>query len=266
MRRAKQKGFSLIELMVALLLGTLITAAAVQMFITNQRSFRLQQTMSEVQETGRFAAEIMAKELRVAGLTRADGTQSAGVIVQSGFEGGAGATSNDQLRFQYFGTMDCEGDLYTGSEDDALIENRYSVTSDGDLVCVGMIDANNDGSFTGGEVDTDSVTLVSNVDSFQVQYGVDRPMTAGATADDGIPYAGNYLRADQLSVGELVVSVRIGILVRASRDSDLQTETPRGFTVLDQVLKGGVAPLDAQAVRRLFIRTIKLRNYRWDSV
>ena len=48
MMRSKQRGFSLVELMVALLLGTLITAAAVQMFITNQRSFRLQQTMSEV--------------------------------------------------------------------------------------------------------------------------------------------------------------------------------------------------------------------------
>ena len=256
MMRSKQRGFSLVELMVALLLGTLITAAAVQMFITNQRSFRLQQTMSEVQETGRFAAELISKELRMAGLTRADGTESGGVIV----------ASNDELRFRFFGTMDCEGDQYTGANDDALIENRYSVNADGDLVCVGLIDANDDMAFSGGEVDTDGVTLVSNVDSFQVQYGVDRAMTAGATADDGVPYAGNYRRADQVTAGDLVVSVRIGLLVRASRDSDVQSETPRGFTVLDNELSGGTAPLDVQAVRRLFIRTIKLRNYRWDSV
>jgi prepilin-type N-terminal cleavage/methylation domain-containing protein len=90
MMGSKQRGFSLVELMVALLLGTLITAAAVQMFITNQRSFRLQQTMSEVQETGRFAAELISKELRMAGLTRADGTESGGVIVASGYEGQEG--------------------------------------------------------------------------------------------------------------------------------------------------------------------------------
>jgi type IV pilus assembly protein PilW len=266
MMGSKQRGFSLVELMVALLLGTLITAAAVQMFITNQRSFRLQQTMSEVQETGRFAAELISKELRMAGLTRADGTESGGVMVASSYEGGTGATDNDELRFRFFGTMDCEGDQYTGANDDALIENRYSVNADGDLVCVGLIDANDDMAFSGGEVDTDGVTLVSNVDSFQVQYGVDRAMTAGATADDGVPYAGNYRRADQVTAGDLVVSVRIGLLVRASRDSDVQSETPRGFTVLDNELSGGTAPLDVQAVRRLFIRTIKLRNYRWDSV
>lgn len=260
---SKQNGFSLVELMVALLLGTLIIGAATQLFLTNQRSFQLQQNMSEVQETGRFAVEMLSRELRMAGLTRPDGTESGGPVVAASYEGGAGATANDQLRFRFYGTVDCQGDSYSGASDDALIENRYSVV-DGNLICSGLIDQNDDGAV---DADATSVTLVSNVSSFQVLYGVDREMTAGAGAADGIPFAGRYLTASQVNTAtDEIVSVRIGLLVRATRDSDEQAGTPRGFTVLDKTLNGGVAPLDVQAVRRLFVRTIKLRNYRWDSV
>lgn len=258
----KQRGFSLVELMVALLLGTIIIGAATQLFLTNQRSFQLQQNMSEVQETGRFAVEILSRELRMAGLTRPDGTESGGLIAAAAFEGGAGAMANDQLRFRFFGTTDCQGDTYTGAGDDTLIENRYSVVN-GNLICTGLIDQDNNGAV---DADATSVTLVSNVSSFQVLYGVDREMVAGAGAEDGIPFAGRYLRANQVAVTDQVVSVRIGLLVRAAQDSNEQAGTPRGFTVLDKVLAGGAAPLDTQAVRRLFVRTIKLRNYRWDSV
>ena len=50
----KDKGFSLVELMVAMLLGLLITGAALQLFLANQQSFALQQTLSRVQENGQL--------------------------------------------------------------------------------------------------------------------------------------------------------------------------------------------------------------------
>lgn len=259
----QQYGFSLFELLVVLLLGTLIVGAAGQLLLTNHRAFQLQQNMSEVQETGRFAVEMIVRDLRVAGLLREDGADPGGPLVQDAYEGGTAATANDQLRFRFYGNMDCQGDTYTGT-DATLIENRYSVV-DGNLICTGLIDQANDGAV---DADNTSVTLVSNVSSFQVLYGVDRQMTAGEGAVDGIPFAGRYLKANEVdfAAGDQVVSVRIGLLVRATRDSDEQAGTPRGFTVLDKTLVGDAAPLDVQAVRRLFVRTVKLRNYRWDSV
>lgn len=259
----QQQGFSLFELMVTLLLGTLIIGAAGQMLLTNQRAFQLQQNMSEVQETGRFAVEMMAADLRMAGLFREDGSDPGSLMIDDAFEGGTAATANDQLRFRFYGDMDCQGDTFSGVGN-TLIENRYSVV-DGNLICTGLIDQGNDGAV---DADATSVTLVNNVSSFQVLYGVDRQMTAGAGAVDGIPFAGRYLRADQVSfaAGDQIVSVRIGLLVRSTRDSDEQAGTPRSFTVLDKALTGGESPLDVQAVRRLFVRTVKLRNYRWDSV
>ena len=64
----KSKGFSLVELMVAMLLGLLITGAALQLFLANQQSFALQQTLSRVQEDGQLFVRYLREDLRRAGL------------------------------------------------------------------------------------------------------------------------------------------------------------------------------------------------------
>ena len=66
----KNKGFSLVELMVAMLLGLLITGAALQLFLANQQSFALQQTLSRVQENGQLFVRFLVSDLRRAGLER----------------------------------------------------------------------------------------------------------------------------------------------------------------------------------------------------
>ncbi|HEX6592475.1 MAG TPA: prepilin-type N-terminal cleavage/methylation domain-containing protein, partial [Moraxellaceae bacterium] len=47
-RLQPQQGFSLVELMVAMALGLLLSAAAIQMFLTSQQSMNVQQGTSEV--------------------------------------------------------------------------------------------------------------------------------------------------------------------------------------------------------------------------
>ena len=64
----KQHGFSLVELMVAMVLGLIITAAATQLFIANQQSFVLQQTLARVQEDGQLFVRFLVGDLRRAGL------------------------------------------------------------------------------------------------------------------------------------------------------------------------------------------------------
>ena len=49
-----QQGYTLIELMVALVLGLLISAAAIQLFITSQNTFSLQQGGADVQDSSIF--------------------------------------------------------------------------------------------------------------------------------------------------------------------------------------------------------------------
>ncbi len=61
-----QAGYTLIELMVALLLGLLITAAAIQLFTGGLLSARLQEANGQIQDSGLFGLEYMARDVRLA--------------------------------------------------------------------------------------------------------------------------------------------------------------------------------------------------------
>ncbi|MDO5610327.1 MAG: prepilin-type N-terminal cleavage/methylation domain-containing protein [Pseudomonadota bacterium] len=63
----RSSGFTLIELMVALLLGLLVLAAALGLFLTNQRTYRATENLSRVQENARAAFELLAADIRAAG-------------------------------------------------------------------------------------------------------------------------------------------------------------------------------------------------------
>ena len=62
-----ESGFTLIELMVALLVGLLISAAIVKVYVDTTRVYRWQGALSQVQENGRFAAEFLRRDVRLAG-------------------------------------------------------------------------------------------------------------------------------------------------------------------------------------------------------
>ena len=70
--RRYTRGFSLVELMVAMVLGLLLTAAAVSLFSTNQRTFQLQQTMGQLQEQGQLAMRFINQDVRRLGLVKDD--------------------------------------------------------------------------------------------------------------------------------------------------------------------------------------------------
>lgn len=64
-----QRGVSLIELMVGLLLGLLLTAAVGQVYLANKFTFNSQTQNGLLQDAGRFALHRMARDARLAGLT-----------------------------------------------------------------------------------------------------------------------------------------------------------------------------------------------------
>ena len=68
-RPAPARGFSLIELMIALLIGLLVVSAAGSLFISNKRTYNATETLGRIQENGRVAFELMARDVREAGGT-----------------------------------------------------------------------------------------------------------------------------------------------------------------------------------------------------
>ena len=62
-----QQGFSVVELMIALVLGLVLMGGAIQVFISSKKSYNLNEEMSWIQENARFAVTFMAEDLRMAG-------------------------------------------------------------------------------------------------------------------------------------------------------------------------------------------------------
>ncbi len=65
----RQRGLSLVEIMVALLLGAVITVGIVQMFTANRATYQINMGQARMQENGRFGMEFLASAIRNAGYT-----------------------------------------------------------------------------------------------------------------------------------------------------------------------------------------------------
>ena len=61
------RGFSLVELMVALLIGLIISIGVVQIFGATRATYQLDESLARAQENGRFAMEFLQQDIRHAG-------------------------------------------------------------------------------------------------------------------------------------------------------------------------------------------------------
>lgn len=67
MKRLINQGFSIIEFMVALTLGTLLIASAGAVYLSNKSTYVMQEGLARLQENGRYANFLLSRELRMAG-------------------------------------------------------------------------------------------------------------------------------------------------------------------------------------------------------
>lgn len=229
---AQQRGFTLVELMVAMLIGLILTLAALQVFLTNQRTFALQQALTELNEDGQLAIRYMVADIRRAG----QGDDVLGAVepvwLEQASDGGSG---NDTLAIQYWGLDTCTGEQFV---DPTEVQSIYSISNTGELQCT-----------SNGE----TAGLLTGVESFQVLYGID-------TADDGELGPIQYVNAGSLDEDSIVVAIRVGLLL--SSDSFNQGEaTARNYWVLDQQ-----ASTNDALLRRVYSTSVQLRNYDWEAV
>lgn len=63
---ARQRGMSLVELMVAIVISLLLVGGTIQIFASNKQTYRVQEAMSRLQENGRFAMEFLKRDIRMA--------------------------------------------------------------------------------------------------------------------------------------------------------------------------------------------------------
>jgi len=65
--KSPQTGFTLIELMIAMLLGAFLTGGIMQIFLGSRQTYRMQENLSRLQENGRFAMDFITRDNRMMG-------------------------------------------------------------------------------------------------------------------------------------------------------------------------------------------------------
>lgn len=244
-------GFTLVELLVAMILGLGLMAGVIQIFISTQNTYRMEEGLARIQENGRFSLDLIITQLRMAGYpynlsqglnpfawnASTDITANATPYARQPIENDA--NGNDELVFQYLAetgqTRNCLGEQ-PGSN--ILIQNRYYVDGNNTLRCT-----------TNGGSDQ---PLVENVESFQVLYGVDTTATADGLPDTWVNAAG--VTAAQWR--DRVVAARIALLINTGGNvaDSLDKQT---YQLLDA---STIAAADDLQRRRVFTGTVVLRN------
>jgi type IV pilus assembly protein PilW len=275
----KQSGFSLIELMISLTLGLILSAAVVQVMVSNNSTERLNRSIASAQENGRFIIARLRNDLIMTGrydMLRPELNKDVDIVVESSFvqnnpipvigdfsnaltkgvAEGAGIGS-DTLVVALQATKDCRGESHGYDEainEEFLVVNEYFLDGTS-LKCQGF-----DGRVLRGlkvkpvDVEDSAYTLLDDVISFQVQYGI----TDDLVSKDNSARPVKFIDADTLSAekaaGSLVVAIRIALLVKA--DSDVIISPVPKFKLLNEE---PIQPSEKRLYKQ-FETTITLRN------
>ena len=108
MKKMDQSGFTLIELMIALTLGLILVAVAIQLFVSSQVNYRIQISASSLQDSGVFGINYVTKNIRLANHGNAgamnDELLYGGIILSNQNSGTANPLADGNLKGLKVGT------------------------------------------------------------------------------------------------------------------------------------------------------------------
>ncbi len=182
-----QRGVTLVELMIAMLLGLFLVGGVLLLFDRTKQTYRYQNGLAQVAEQGRFAIIFLTQSLRVAGFP-GDNIPPGNKI-----EGLDGLTDTVTVRLR--DDLDCR-DVATAG----VAVNRFRINA-GNLECSG------DGIIWD--------VYVQNVEDMQILYGEDLDA-------DGL--ANRYVTATEGPDWANVVVARVSLLVRSTDFATSQRE------------------------------------------
>ncbi len=256
-----QRGFTLIELMIAMTIGLIVMLVIGTAFTSSRQAFRVQEDNARIQESGRFALEIIGHSIKQAGYAEipfADCKLDFAGTPINGTDGIAGAA--DTFTVQYdgvIGDQDCTGTAVTDIY--SIIQNHFNLdNANAELQCSGSIAA----PVAPPTPPTcanpvtpvipaaplpppTGVVLLENIEDLQVLYGVDTTSDQSVNRYVAVPVDWN-----------LVLTARVCVLIRSER-TNVVTSTAGTYT--DCVGVAQPIPADRR-LRRAFTETFSIRN------
>ncbi len=226
--KSNESGLTLVELMVAMAIGLFLVAVIGTLFVGAKQTYRSQDNLSRLQENGRFAMELLGRNIRDAGYTNISFAPPASKYAApsaTSFSGTAITGTNgtqDSITVSYDAATDCLNAAAPGGR----AVNAFSINASRQLICLG------NGSGT-------SQVMLDDVEDMQILYGDGSKYVVAGTA--GLVMAN-------------VTAVRLCVLIRSSEDS----LAPHNQTYID--CNGNSVTATDRRIRRAFSATYNLRN------
>ena len=262
-----QSGLSLIELLIAMVIGLFLLAGIASSYISSKKTSIQRDQMSLLEDNGRIALETLTKVIHHTGYSTGDKsllpfiTKTADVTSVACSDGSQSVvntglftadrivkddSASDSIGVIFYGDNNLFKDC-VGSElpvacrtSPSKVYNSFYV-SNGNLECVGS------------RVNK-AYVIAEGVENIQFLYGVD------TNGDDLVD---RYMKATDLALAAVgnatiwksIISVQVAILVRSSKPVKQSAES-KSYTLLDH----SVTSANDKFKREVFTTTIRLRN------
>ena len=239
--RRRHAGFTLIELMIALLIGLFLIGGLLVLVQAMKRTQTVQSGLSKLQENERLAMTLITNAVQTTGyfpdpLNNAQSSEfpASGSFAVGQALYGTGTGTGDTISVRYAtsgtdGVLDCSGN----TESAATLTNEFNLDANGNLQC----------QLNVGGAATKTITLVSGLTNIQIVYGVETNSASGNNSIDA------YLDASQVTAGNYwpdVISVQVALTFQNplyGTGSGQSTTVPQTVTfrrVIDLMNKAGV--------------------------
>lgn len=186
--RNKQEGMTLIEILVALVLGIALIASVLSIFVSSNKSSRMLEGMSRMQENGRFALNFIGRDIRSTGHR----ARITGITVCLNDKSGA--------------AIDGTNDLGTNSSDTLILQQSSCDLPQTIIYSIANGTSGRRSLFRNDNGNNQE--LIEDVDDMQIEYGAD---TDNNGAPDYFVPAGTGTASLDMSQ---VVSVRVALVVK----------------------------------------------------
>lgn len=283
-----QRGFTLVELLVGLMLSVFIIGVAITYMLTSTRTFRVQTNETLIQENARFALDVLTQNFRLAGLNPSNNFGNSLSVIYSGAKCPANESSAaDNAAGSTACTKDGADNTTDNNSDRIAVDymvdasretaailvngcNSHQITvaagSEAHLASVfWSADIDNDGVRSlycqTYNLDTETaegvaLPLIDGIDRIQFQYGVDND-------DDGL--VERYQSFTNLGAANSVNvrAIRVAMLLNGGaganntgQNFDTEIAATRAYTLLD----APVSSFTDQVLRQTYSTTVLIPN------
>ena len=200
----QNRGFTLMELMLGVLLSSLLMSGVVQLVVGSVSAYRLQLSLGQVEESARFVRDVLISHITQAGYRSTPWLDTSALSAVTNESLNRELRRGDQLGLQRWSDRNCYGDENSVTNDEGqarfyLLQSRFHINSSNNLAitCRYGPDAS---SLT---TQINNYGLIENVESMQVLYSEDR---------DGDNIADSWVTAQMWQQESAVRSIKIALL------------------------------------------------------